>query len=158
MIFLIAIFACKKEKTAEENIIKDSIVNNETNTEQNNTEQSSVGKIETFGLLPEVQGCSCYFAQNKDDLEQQKYIYADDYGNTAFVKVNGKLVRIPMEEGDFDPDNFGKVIENNDYKIEMKGKKIKELEEVMMFEGEMTVTNKKTGAKITTSIYGECGC
>lgn len=31
------------------------------------------------------------------------------------------------------------------------------MEEVMMFEGNMTV-EYKTGEKITTTIYGECGC
>ena len=115
-------------------------------------------KLDKFGFPPEVEGCSCYFAESKADFEAERFVYVDDYGNNAFIKIENKLVKIPMEEGDFDPANFQKSIENADFKVLMKGKKIKEMEEVMMFSGEMTVENKKTGLKTTTPVYGECGC
>ncbi|MCJ8498015.1 hypothetical protein MVI27_07055 [Chryseobacterium salipaludis] len=113
--------------------------------------------LETFGFPPEVEGCSCYFSKNKEDFENEKYIYIDDYGNHAFVKTGGNLIRVKMEEGDFDPENFNKHISNEEVDITITGKKVSELEEVMRFEGSMTVQHRN-GQTITTPIYGECGC
>ena len=114
-------------------------------------------KLEKFGFPPEVEGCSCYFAANKEDFDDEKYIYIDDYGNNAFVKFDGKLLKIEMKEGDFDPENFSKIIKDEDVTITIIGKKVKEFEEVMMFEGTMKVETKN-GRTDTTPIYGECGC
>ena len=158
---ILVVVSCKKDKETVSEI--------QTNTDSTIIQQNSAAKIQDsgsvaalqldkFGFPPEVEGCSCYFAENKADFEAEKYVYIDDYGNNAYIKVKGQLIKIPMEEGDFDPSNFQKAIENDNYKVLMKGQKIKEMDEVMMFTGEMTVEDKKTGEKTTTPIYGECGC
>lgn len=118
---------------------------------------SSHLKLDTFGFPPEVEGCACYFSINKEDFENEKYIYIDDYGNNAFLSINGEKIKIPMAEGDFDPEFFKRTLHSGDYTVQIDGKKIKELDEVMMFTGSMTVT-AKDGSKTTTPIYGECGC
>ncbi len=161
-ILLITFFSCKKEtaqiheKQTEDSatLISDTLAA----PVQDSIDLVAEKKLDKFGFPPEVEGCSCYFAENKSDFQKQQFVYVDDYGNNAYIKLNGKLVKIPMEEGDFDPSNFSKTIENAEYKVEMNGKKIKEMDETMMFEGKMTVENKKTGEKITAPIYGECGC
>ena len=153
---LILLFSCKKEeKISESKSVTDSlmIVSDSVNTAENLDQIH----LETFGFPAEVNGCSCYFSKNKEDFEKEKYVYIDDYGNNAFLKIDGKTVKIEMKEGDFDPDNFSKVIKNDDFTVTIQGKKVNELEEVMMFEGTMTVENKN-GEKTITSIYGECGC
>lgn len=142
------LFSCKKESIALKNSPKD-----ETQIESVSREI----KLETFGFPPEVEGCSCYFAKNKEDFNAEKYLYIDDYGNNAYLKIGGKLLKIEMDEDDFDPADFSKKIKNDRISIEIKGKKVDELEEVMMFEGTMNVENNK-GEKATTTIYGECGC
>ena len=131
-------------------VVQDSVASNET-------EMPAQITIETFGFPAEVSGCSCYFSKNKEDFQDEKFVYIDDYGNNAYLKIDGKTIKIPMKEGDFDPKNFNKTIKNDEFSITIKGKKIKEFEEVMMFEGTMTVENKK-GEKTVTPIYGECGC
>ncbi|WP_312819950.1 hypothetical protein [Kaistella carnis] len=156
---LLMLFSCQKEGKISESVGADT---DSTSIEIDSTNVQAVGNfnqinLETFKFPAEVSGCSCYFAKTKEDFENEKYIYIDDYGNTAFLKIDGKDVKIPMKEGDFDPENFGKVIKNDDITVTIQGKKIKELEEVMMFEGTMTVENKK-GEKTVTPIYGECGC
>lgn len=153
---LMMLFSCKKEeKISESKSVTDSlmIVSDSVNTAENLDQIH----LETFGFPAEVSGCSCYFSKNKEDFANEKYVYIDDYGNNAFLKIDGKMVKIEMKEGDFDPDNFSKVIKNADYTVTIQGKKVNELEEVMMFEGTMTVENKK-GEKTITPIYGECGC
>ena len=159
IIFLLLMAVSCKKDTENINIEKSTENGRPTQLQSvTNKQNNEPFQLKSFGFPAEVEGCSCYFAKSKIDFDAEKYIYIDDYGNNGYIKVNGKLVKIPMEEGDFDPSNFQKNIENENFRIFMRGNKVKELEEVMMFEGEMTVENKKTGEKTTSRIYGECGC
>lgn len=159
LIPLVMLFSCQKEsKIVDNTLIKnDSAAIQVDSADIHGSGTPNEINLGIFKFPAEVNGCSCYFSKNKEDFDQEKYIYIDDYGNTAYVKIDDKMVKIPMKEGDFDPENFSKTIKNDDVTITIDGKKIKEMEEVMMFEGTMTVENKK-GEKTITSIYGECGC
>ena len=156
---LMMLFSCKKEEQIIESkpLTTDSLKVETDSMNVGTAETLNQINLETFGFPAEVNGCSCYFSKNKEDFDQEKYIYIDDYGNNAYLKIDGKTVKIKMKEGDFDPDNFSKVIKNEEISVTIQGKKVNELEEVMMFEGTMTVENKK-GEKTITPIYGECGC
>lgn len=148
--------SCKKENTVSENSAPTETM--KVDSVSSNVHQTSDDlNLQTFGFPPEVDGCSCYFSKNKEDFENEKYIYIDDYGKTAYLKMDNKLHKIAMKDDDFDPENFQKEIKNEDLSIKISGKKVKELEEVMMFEGTMEVT-LKNGKKSTVPIYGECGC
>ncbi len=149
--------SCTKESAVDEKTVSDSTVVAAPVASDSLTAANTL-KLDKFAMPPQVEGCSCYFSDTKENFENEQYIYVDDYGNSAYVQLAGKMIKIPMEEGDFDPSNFNKTMENGDFKVTMYGKKISEMEEVMMFSGEMTVENKKTGEKTTSPIYGECGC
>lgn len=153
---LMMLFSCKKEEKIVENKVTTDSLNVAVDSANTAATLNQIN-LETFGFPAEVNGCSCYFSKNKEDFDKEKYVYIDDYGNSAFLKIDGKTVKIKMEEGDFDPDNFSKVIKNDEFSVTIEGKKVNELEEVMMFQGTMTVENKK-GEKTVTPIYGECGC
>ncbi|AKK73314.1 hypothetical protein [Chryseobacterium gallinarum] len=149
--------ACKKDKetlsgpSAADSlqIVKDSVKSD-----------LSSGKIaiETFPFPSEIKECSCYFAKNKADFESEKYIYADDAGKTAYMKLDGKRLAMNLiSSSDMEVDEeLTKEIESNDYKISVKGKKIKN-EEALLFEGTLTI-ERPDGTVVTTPIYGECGC
>ena len=156
---LMMLFSCKKEEkiTESQPLTTDSLNVKSDSLNAGTLETLNQINLETFGFPAEVNGCSCYFSKNKEDFDQEKYVYIDDYGNNAYLKIDGKTVKIKMKEGDFDPDNFSKVIKNEEISVTIRGKKVSEMEEVMMFEGTMTVENKK-GEKTITPIYGECGC
>ena len=53
-------------------------------------------------------------------------------------------------------DVLTKEIENENYKISVKGKKLA-TEEAMLFDGTLTL-EKADGTKTVIPIYGECGC
>jgi len=162
MKYLIIIFsallvvACKKEQP---NVLtttpKDSL-----NIVQDSAKVESSGKIlvETIAFPKEIKECSCYFAKSKADFEAEKYIYADDAGKTAYMKLDGKRLAMNLiSSSDMEADELlTKEIENDDYKISVKGKKIKG-EEALLFEGTITI-EKPDGTVITLPIYGECGC
>jgi len=153
---LMMIISCKKENTVSENSIPTETIKVDSASSKI-LQTSDELNLQTFGFPPEVDGCSCYFSKNKEDFENEKYIYIDDYGKTAYIKMDNKLHKIAMKNDDFDPENFQKEIKNEDQSIKISGKKVKELEEVMMFEGTMEVS-LKNGKKSTVPIYGECGC
>ena len=153
---LMMIISCKKENPVSENSTQKEIVKIAADSEKA-SEFSDDLNLQTFGFPPEIDGCSCYFSKNKVDFENEKYIYIDDYGKNAFIKMNNKLQKISIKDDDFDPENFQKEFKNEELSIKISGKKVKELEEVMMFEGSMEVT-LKNGKKSTVPIYGECGC
>lgn len=152
------LIACKKDKET---------VSSSTPADSLNRVQDSVtvdtivgGKIsvEVFPFPKEIKECSCYFAKNKADFEAEKYIYADDAGKTAYMKLDGKRLAMNLiSSNDMEVDEeLSKEIENENYKISVKGKKIKS-EEALLFEGTLTI-EKADGTVISTPIYGECGC
>lgn len=156
LLSLATIVCCKKEKSSEIKLIKK---NQQSDFKKNLplSDDASASKLETFVFPSEIEGCSCYFAKNRADFEAEKYVYVDDNTKSAFVKQGGKLIKIPMKKVEFDPQNFSKKIQTEDFTVQIEGEKIKTMEEVMMFEGTMTV-EYKNGEKAATSLYGECGC
>ena len=149
--------ACKKDKeTVSANVAADS--SNIAKDSATASIPSGKIQIETISFPEEIKECSCYFARNKSDFEAEKYIYADDAGKTASKKLDGKRLSMNLiSSSDMEVDEeLTKEIENNDYKISVKGKKIKG-EEALLFEGTLTI-EKPDGSVITTPIYGECGC
>lgn len=114
--------------------------------------------VETFAFPKEIKECSCYFARNKADFENEKYIYADDAGKTAYMKLDGKRQAMNLiSSSDMEVDEqLNKEIESGDYKISVQGKKIKG-EEALLFEGTIRI-EKPDGTVVTLPIYGECGC
>ncbi|MDP2455050.1 MULTISPECIES: hypothetical protein [unclassified Kaistella] len=153
---LMMLFSCKKEEQVSETKITTDSLNVAIDSANTAATLNQIN-LESFGFPAEVNGCSCYFSKTKEDFHNEKYVYIDDYGNSAFLKIDGKQAKIKMEEGDFDPDNFSKIIKNDEFSVTIEGKKVNELDEVMLFQGTMTVENKK-GEKTITPIYGECGC
>lgn len=151
------LIACKKNKsTITESHSKDSLIGVQDSAKT----VTAAGKItvDTFPFPKEIKECSCYFAKNKADFEAEKYIYADDAGKTAYMKLDGKRVAMNLiSSSDMEVDEeLTKEIENGNYKISVKGKKIKG-EEALLFEGSMMI-EKPDGTIETIPIYGECGC
>lgn len=157
LVSAILLVSCKKEQQAVPNstsadsvkVIQDSAV----------TDTSSAKiSVENIPFPKEIKECSCYFAKNKADFEAEKYIYADDAGKTAYMKLDGKRLAMNLiSSSDMEVDEeLSKEIESDDYKISVKGKKIKG-EEALLFKGTLTI-EKPDGTVITMPIYGECGC
>ncbi|SMP28923.1 hypothetical protein [Chryseobacterium profundimaris] len=151
------LIACKKEQQTSQNsasVDSSSIVKDSTVTDLSSEKIA----VETFPFPTEIKECSCYFAKSKADFLSEKYIYADDAGKTAYMKLDGKRMALNLiSSSDMEADELlSKEIENDDYKISVQGKKIKG-EEALLFEGTLTI-EKPDGTVVTIPIYGECGC
>lgn len=149
----VALLSCKKDKEPA----------TQTPATTQKTVKKTVGKLalESFGFPEEVEGCSCYFAENRQEFIKQNYIYVDDYQKNAFIKINSELIKIPFEKSkDNSPGKQLNIsIKNDDYSVELKAERIQEGEmETQLYKGNITVTNLSTKDKIQLPIYGECGC
>lgn len=154
----VLLVSCKKEEqqSAQSSVPPDSV---KTVQDSAATDASSEKiAVDTFPFPSEIKECSCYFAKNKADFLEEKYIYADDAGKTAYMKLDGKRIALNLiSSSDMEADEeLSKEIENDDYKISVKGKKIKG-EEALLFEGTLTI-EKPDGTIAKMPIYGECGC
>lgn len=149
--------ACKKDK---ESVTSQPVPDSLNTAKDSVKSETSPGKIlvDVFPFPKEIKECSCYFARNKADFEAEKYIYADDAGKTAYMKLDGQRLALNLiSSSDMEADEeLTKEIENDNYKISVKGKKIKG-EEALLFEGTLTI-EKPDGTVETMPIYGECGC
>lgn len=150
---LIMLISCKKE--AETAIPKTQI--------ESKTAKKVAKKLdlETFGFPAEVEGCSCYFAENRQEFIKQNYIYVDDFQKNAFVKINSEQIKFPLDDGK--ENTPGKQlyisIKNDNYSVELKADMIQEGEiETQLYKGTITVINLETNEKIQLPVYGECGC
>ena len=150
--------SCKKENV---NLSENTTLNATVTVPETASDTIKVNsgiKLESFPMPAEVEGCSCYFSENKEQFGNEKYVYVDDYGKNAYFKLDQEMIKIPIKEDGFEPANFSKNFENADYKVSITGTKIDEMDETMMFQGKMTVENIKSGEITSTPIYGECGC
>ncbi|GAA4158857.1 hypothetical protein GCM10022217_20710 [Chryseobacterium ginsenosidimutans] len=152
----ILLVSCKKEQQT----VPDQTPTDSLKVTKDSVFTNALGKfsIDTFPFPKEIKECSCYFAKNKTDFENEKYIYADDAGKTAYMKLDGKRLAMNLiSSSDMEVDEeLSKEIESDNYKISVKGKKIKG-EEALLFEGTLTI-EKTDGTVVTLPIYGECGC
>lgn len=150
------VIGCKKETQTSTDKGSDStlISKNDSITSKPNDAIS----VETFPFPTEIKECSCYFASSKKDFENENYIYADNAGTLAYMKIDGKRLALPLiSSSDMEVDDILiKEIENENYKISVKGKKLKS-EEALLFDGTLTI-EKPDGTQTVIPIYGECGC
>ena len=132
------------------------------NNNNNNVAQTDnqVLTIDTFATFPpEIDGCSCYFSNDSTELKNHIYIYANDYAETSFLKINGvmtKFTQIDFKEIDtlnvvakYKSDNYEMTIDSKDG--------LQNGDETWLKTGTIKLTDKK-GKTITKTFYGECGC
>lgn len=116
--------------------------------------------IDSFNDLPEeIDGCSCLFSSDSAAFNKDKYIYANDFTTTSFMKINGKLVKLTeIEHKDIDSTTVLSTSTGDGFKVEIKAKDKKQIDyELSSKTGTITITDK-SGQKITKHFYGECGC
>ncbi|MDQ3110274.1 MAG: hypothetical protein M3R17_10295, partial [Bacteroidota bacterium] len=115
--------------------------------------------IDTFSTFPpEIDGCACYFSNDETEFKNRKYIYADDFGNNAFVSINGIMTKFVLSKSDTLPDNHSvKIFTADKYDIIIDVKQVGKIDETWQQKGTMTI-KPKGEQTIIKKIYGECGC
>lgn len=110
--------------------------------------------LESFSDFPEeIDGCSCYFSISKDELKNRNYIFINDFGNIAFIKIDGNLIRFELTNHD----NDIYIYNYNDYTMKVEIIKRKFIDsELELEKGIITIDTPK--GELKQKFIGECGC
>ncbi len=147
-VLLSTLFACGQKAASKEAVEKTAAVSSETL------------RLESFTEFPpEIDGCSCYFSKDADEFDQNQYIYANDYMETSFLKINGEMVKFTETETiDIDEKTSILKAKSENYTLELE---IKEQgqngDETWLKTGTIKLTDKN-GKTISQYFHGECGC
>lgn len=110
-----------------------------------------------------MSGCSCYFSENVEKFEKEKYLFAAGLGGPGFISVNNKLVKLNLISSKQNPTNSGKydrldVYDSERYKVTVDiNFKNTNGYETWWNDGTITIESKD-GQEFTQKFVGECGC
>ena len=115
-------------------------------------------KISNFKELPSnIPEYICYFAKNKVEFQQKKFICADDYKD-AFMIINGEEIK-------FKPTGFSvtsnenlhweKTFTSDNFQMKIDMFLVNEMDDIKQQKGTITIKSKD-GIKFVTNFYGEC--
>lgn len=132
---------------------------NKTTSTQSISSKGDPISIDTFSSFPpEIDGCACYFSNDEKEFKNSRYIYADDYGNNAFVSINGVMTKFVLSKSDTLSGNRSvEIFVNDKYVITIDVKQIGQIDETWQKIGTVKI-KPKDGEEIIKNIYGECGC
>jgi len=139
--------------TAEENDALNSTKNRHSNAVDK-------PKIEVIEKWPDdIEGCSCYFSRNRAEFKKSEYIYMDNYGDIAYLKINGNLERFRLAKSKslMSSDRTEATWVNENFEFDIKTEQIGQIDETWQRKGKLTL-KQKDGEIIEEDIYGECGC
>lgn len=115
--------------------------------------------IDTFSTFPpEIDGCACYFSNNKKEFDNKQYIYADNYENKAFISINGILTQFILSKSDtLSHDHYIKTYSNTKGDVIVDIKQVGQLDETWQQVGTIKIRLKGV-VEIVKRFHGECGC
>lgn len=114
--------------------------------------------IDTFSEAPaELTGKSCKFSVDAAGLKGRKYIYMNDCGKTAFMKINGVVTKFTNPEFREVDKTTSLARSKSDQYVMILEVKTGPGTEGPLKTGTITVTDK-TGKEGKTKYYGECSC
>lgn len=114
------------------------------------------------GFPPEIEGCTCYFSENKEKFKNQQFLFTSNADGLCVVAINNKQLRLKQVSiiRDKDPGSNNEnisVFEGDGWKVTVRitGKE-RSGDEVWTNTG--TITVEKDRKKLEKSFTGECGC
>lgn len=164
---VISLISCKNKATNDKAVETGIRQKNNAIDTVKNAENRILGieaqtlTIDTFSVfLPEIDGCACYSSNNSNELKANKYIYAQEYGENAFVSINGKMTKFELEKTESLKNKHIISISNSEdkkYTLTIDIIETGEIDETTQNEGTLTLKSKD-GKEIIKNIIGECGC
>ncbi len=112
-------------------------------------------KVEPFTEYPqEIDGGSCEFYLNKDDMSNDRYIMVNDFAQQTYLKINGKMELLLLKK-----DSEKKMEYSNDsYSVTIEITSNTDTgNESYTLKGIISVKNAK-GETVSFPFIGQCGC
>ena len=112
-------------------------------------------KVEPFTEYPqEIDGGSCEFYLNQDDMSNARYIMVNDFAQQTYLKINGKMELLLLKN-----DSEKKMEYSNDsYSATIEISSPKDTgDESYTLKGKISIKNAK-GETVSFPFIGQCGC
>lgn len=153
LLSLLVFTNCASNDQATENIPKTSSVKTKT--------AGTAGfKLDFFTAIPgDIDGCGEFFTYDTCTVDDQHYIFLSDMGDMAIIRIRGKDVQLKKNKKQSKVINDRisvDVYNGGGYKVTLRKKEEKMVDELYEYTGTLQVTGKKL--KVTYKVHGEGGC
>lgn len=112
--------------------------------------------LNSFKKVPsDIDGCSCYFFASAKDQNAGNYLLFNDYANTAYVKLNGRIRKFILQSHNKNKNLF--VYKNGPYLLKVNFSRLRK----SGYEGSElkgTITLIESRHVLQRSFVGSCGC
>ena len=114
-------------------------------------------KVEPFVPPSAIEGCTGLYAGDSTGLMQQQYLFAASYSGTAFVKLNGQLQQLTLQDRNNNSSQIKEIYTANNLTVTITvTQQQRSGDEVWLYRGIMMI--ESNGAKIKMDVWGEVGC
>ncbi|SFT16003.1 hypothetical protein SAMN05660206_11639 [Sphingobacterium wenxiniae] len=127
-------------------------------TENTNDKDNDI-VLQIFTELPDaIDGCACLFAEDNKAFKKGEYLYADNMQTVGFVKIDGEMLQVTLDESDNSSDvEIQTTGKNEDIEVKLDIRKSDQLDYQGSYFGTLEVKTTD-GRKYKKTIFGECGC
>lgn len=154
----ILVTSCKQTTTTDTKIHQHPDSSHRVLVSFDTVPQKKTLRIDTFSKSPETDSCSCLFSVDSALSKSKQYIFAYDLSLTAYMKINGAMIKFTQTEFTGAGENTLIYFSNGEYQMILESANSKEAgKEKTIQTGSIRVTDKEGNAFITT-FYGICGC
>lgn len=117
-------------------------------------------RLEFIKSIPgSIDGCGEFFTYDSCKLSDEKYIFLSDMGDMAIIRIKGKDVQLKksnLESKQLNAISSIDVYYAVGYKVVLRKKEEKVVDELTTYSGTLQITGKKI--KATFKVRGEGGC
>ena len=140
-------------------ILLASCMNNTSNSEQVENNDTTPLSLQPLTELPDaIDGCSCLFAEDNKAFKKGEYLYADNMQTAGFVKIDGEMLQVTLDESDNSSDvEIQTTGKNEDIEVKLDIRKSDQLDYQGSYFGTLEVKTTD-GRKYKKTVFGECGC
>jgi hypothetical protein len=120
---------------------------------------ASTIQLDFLNKIPDqIDGCSGFYTYDSISLQQQRYLFASNLQELAFVKVNGRQIMLKrIKEESLPKEAHRDTYEGDGYRVILHIKATKRTGDELFYDaGTLEVWQGEK--KITVKIHGESGC
>ena len=161
LLSLLVFTNCASNDQATENTQKTSSSNTKpAKKERANTTNTGGFKLDFFTSIPDdIDGCGEFFTYDSSTVDDKHYIFLSDMDVQATIKIRGKDVQLKKSTRQSKIINDLTSVEvyyGGGYKVILRKKNEKVIDEVIEYSGTLHISGKKI--KATFKVHGEGGC
>jgi hypothetical protein len=152
---------CSSNEQANDNTPKTSSSKTKNAKKEKASAANPAGfKLEFFTSIPgDIDGCGEFFTYDTCTVDDEHYIFLSDMDVHAIIRIKGKDVHLKKntkQSKEINELTSIDVFYGGGYKVTLRKKNEKVIDEVIEYSGTLQISGKKI--KATYKVHGEGGC